>query len=1550
MIENSHSLIKGHAMTMLCDARWLVTMLALGCVVLVCDHVRAQQQVDLVRNGSFEQAGPIGGAAGWTRGDPALVKFITENGKRFCRIELPQKKAAIIEQAVNLPTGTQSIDVSVRMRVADLVKGEESWNTGMLQYQFLDSDGKRVGGWPKLMPPGNLADWTRLSEADQAVPADAVKLRVQCGVWGASGTFDFDDVKVVAHTAEGAGPGDKLQFEQPEVQSISPTRRRMSLNGDWQYMPAIGAAAKQPAGPWQVRPVPDAKGNDDRMWYQRQVRIPADWDGRAVVMNIERVSTDATVFVNGEEAGVVNWPGGKVDLTPHIKAGADNRIRLLVVAVDDLKQVTQYMGYLDEPTHEAKLDHRGLIGDVSLLSRPGGGHVAHVHIQPSVREQAVRVDVELAGVDRAGQLNFTAEMLDEDGQVEKTFTTTRQVGAGDQPTELRFDWPNPRLWDIGQPNLYTMRLTVEGDGVHDVYTQRFGFREFWIDGRRFYLNRTEVRLRPTSRSNYASGVPDLQEVLDDGYNFIEMWPWDNTRRGSFDTLRDLGRYADEAGILISANVGYTARLVRNWQDKSLHQQWQRIVEQDVRHWRNHPSVVMYSHTANAVAIRSDSDPWLLGIEDASVVQEYRVRRERVLELIGRIKSLDPKPVFAHHGGDNGDVHTSNMYLNFLPLQERAEWISHWTEHGDMPYLVVEFGLPLYATVMRGRSGYGHQGKSEPLMTEWAAAFLGPEAYAMEPAEYRQQVIVDRYKGTDPQAEYDPHIRWDNKHEIVTGAPAFEALMDLFITRTYRSWRGLGISGGMVPWAGGDFQVLRKVNGPALAWIAGPGGVPNQQVDDQQPLTDRTHHYTPGQTLAKQIMLINDYRQAAAFKLDWSVQINNKRIAGDSATGEMAISQVRKLPIEVTLPRDIATDGKVPGRITMTATIGQMQFEDQFDFTVWPAQSQAMDITVAAFDPLGDTTDWLKRIGVKVQPWTQGQPTGNLAIVGRNALSAGHQIPGDIDRFVREGGRLIVFTQDPQWIEHALHLRVVPQSLRQSFVAMADHPVVAGFDAEDLSYWNGSSTTVEGYPHYPQWEWTPKYGWRWGNRHTVSAAPLEKPHRGSWTPLIQQGFDLAYTPLMQMRYGDGLVIFNTLDVEGRTREDPVARALTGRLVRYAAGADLPDRPTRVAYIGGKAGRAILDQLGLVYQAVDSPDESIDLLIVGSDVNDDPALRQFIEAGGKAVFLRRESSAAPLGVKLTRNEQFLGSHEQPGLPEARGLTASDLRYRAASPAWVLAKGPGLKIDAAGQLGRMQLGSGVAVFAQLGPDALPADQKRYLRFTRWRQTRALSQVLANLGAAFEQDQRFIALLKTPDHYLPLAGPWRFQPVHTLPESPDRQWNSPKPISEQARNLVAADAPANGWRKVIVPGYLEGYGPGLQWIDGEFVYRKAIDWPAYAAGKPAVLSVGRVDETETSFVNGQQVGHSRHWVYPRAHNLPAGLLNAGANTIAVRVWDEGIHGGMSANPQYLYLKVKGEDPGFYHDDYVGDEPSPDGDESQWKRFNEQWKVADDPYRYYRW
>ncbi|HEY9603175.1 MAG TPA: sugar-binding domain-containing protein, partial [Allocoleopsis sp.] len=313
------------------------------------------------------------------------------------------------------------------------------------------------------------------------------------------------------------------KFSSTSLLQSNSKRGQLYLNGVWQFIPVNSASEQQPPqSGWGSISVPGdwQRENDDsipgvisrgtgkawenfngqklaKAWYQRTVTIPEEWQGRSLFLDIGRVSTDAVVYVTGVKCGEVNWPYGAVDISKLVKPGQEVTLAVLVVTVRDEKEKTIIMGPNEVYTTEATLDSRGLIGEVRLLSLPQGPHVSDVFVQPSTRQKQVKLDVELTGVTQAGNAQVRAKMLDEKGNVEREFTTTAQVQAKQRQTlQLVWDWPNPRLWDVGQPNLYTLQLDVKGSGIDDEYNQQFGFREFWIEGRKFYLNGTEIRLRP----------------------------------------------------------------------------------------------------------------------------------------------------------------------------------------------------------------------------------------------------------------------------------------------------------------------------------------------------------------------------------------------------------------------------------------------------------------------------------------------------------------------------------------------------------------------------------------------------------------------------------------------------------------------------------------------------------------------------------------------------------------------------------------------------------------------------------------------------------------------------------------------------------------------------------------------------------------------------------------------------------------------------------------------------------------------------------------------
>lgn len=98
------------------------------------------------------------------------------------------------------------------------------------------------------------------------------------------------------------------------------------------------------------------------------------------------------------------------------------------------------------------------------------------------------------------------------------------------------------------------------------------------------------------------------------------------------------------------------------------------------------------------------------------------------------------------------------------------------------------------------------------------------------------------------------------------------------------------------------------------------------------------------------------------------------------------------------------------------------------------------------------------------------------------------------------------------------------------------------------------------------------------------------------------------------------------------------------------------------------------------------------------------------------------------------------------------------------------------------------------------------------------------------------------------------------------------------------------NGWEKAGLPEY-----DGLVW------FRREFDLPAAWAGHAVDLHLGPIDDADTTWVNGEQVGATSGWDTARVYRVPASRLHAGRNVIAVRVLDTGGGGGFWGNGELL-------------------------------------------------
>ena len=88
---------------------------------------------------------------------------------------------------------------------------------------------------------------------------------------------------------------------------------------------------------------------------------------------------------------------------------------------------------------------------------------------------------------------------------------TVELAAGEtKVVDLKAKWEHPRLWSPDNPYLYVMTTTAaSAGGTQDIRHDRFGFREFWIEGTSFVLNGVKVFLPEIWGDLYEQPVGDL---------------------------------------------------------------------------------------------------------------------------------------------------------------------------------------------------------------------------------------------------------------------------------------------------------------------------------------------------------------------------------------------------------------------------------------------------------------------------------------------------------------------------------------------------------------------------------------------------------------------------------------------------------------------------------------------------------------------------------------------------------------------------------------------------------------------------------------------------------------------------------------------------------------------------------------------------------------------------------------------------------------------------------------------------------------------------------
>jgi len=172
-----------------------------------------------------------------------------------------------------------------------------------------------------------------------------------------------------------------------------------------------------------------------------------------------------------------------------------------------------------------------------------------------------------------------------------------------------------------------------------------------------------------------------------------------------------------------------------------------------------------------------------------------------------------------------------------------------------------------------------------------------------------------------------------------------------------------------------------------------------------------------------------------------------------------------------------------------------------------------------------------------------------------------------------------------------------------------------------------------------------------------------------------------------------------------------------------------------------------------------------------------------------------------------------------------------------------------------------------------------------------------------AFEKSPEFksmIAGLNSGDlgpmmkeRQLKLQNQYRLLQKNIHDSIPEYEWKNP-------------DYNSNDWPKVSIAQIWEHQSLGLDNLDGIVWYRKEITLDSSTVSHPILLSLGKIDDNDETFINGNLVGSTRNWETKRMYPVAAGIFKAGKNIITVRVEDTGGGGGFYDDSAGVCLKTE--------------------------------------------
>ncbi len=1240
-------------------------------------------------------------------------------------------------------------------------------------------------------------------------------------------------------------------------------------------------------------------------WYRQKVVVPGEWKGRRVRILIDDPQTVAAVFLNGRHGGVLEWPGGVLDVTGAVRPGKENEIAIYVQAnplYGYYKSAREILGNSFRPPLPA---WRGLPGDVVLFPESKSGTLEHVSIRPSVRKKQLEAVFECAGL-TPGKRYTLRSAVSNAGKTVRSFPDRTFTASGDRETiRLATEWNDPVLWELGRPYLYDLDavlLNADGSVSETLWPRRFGFREVWAENSLLFLNGRKVTLFDDN-GNIAP-VPESVS-RQESFGFTSFYHYQGVRDA---------RRLDEAGLscgrdssfLPISRVATQLASAGKIGDSRFWKTAESIIRHQVRRRENHPGIFFHygpmgggmARNGGAYNPMFQNGTWFNRNEGK---EPYAAMISAARRIYSLVRKNDPaRLVVAQDSGSLNDTMMITEYRGFQPLQEMIEIGAFWRKIASKPFFISEEAAPFHAN-WTDACAQGKGWNGVPCLHEWAAvrdgdcAMIRSEEDKRQLAAQEQSVRTRREKLPENDRSGRMRIRMTpSSPGVMWGLNARAEKITAERTRTQVFfWRAdhLGLLNfQFIPRISCRNDLIAEVQAPVTGFLAG----------SSKSKTAQDHIFRPGEQFNRIAILLNNMAWPEKLTCQWKLELGGEVLKQGKEERTIPPGETVSVPLTYSLPS--GTEDKQGVLTVEFLRNGKLLRTDSCPIDVLAKETALPQCRIGLIDPEFQTAKLLDKLGIPYRflMFDEDFSGFDLIIFGRrsfryekNLLPAGLDL-GDL---LRSGKKILIMEQDESVLRSRFGFRTEYSSSRNVFGRLRNGSVLLnGLPDRVLNHWRGAATLTDGYaparekgiPHVTEhfgnggtWNYLWNDGekhprpMKWGNTHNVATVTVIKPDTGNFRTLVDCEYALNYAAAWEFEYGRGRIVFNQLDVCGRTENDPAAeRYFRNLLFHSAAPGVFPYR--HIA--SSEDAVPFLRKLNIPLEKTESLNPERHLFILGKQAPAD--LHEFVRRGGIVFSLPKtqaELNALNLPIPITvrscmMNQGVLGKTVHPLL---YGLANADFFWKGNLQINRMEKIPqGGFLGADGILAEIPYGKGRYIFCQISP-AMFGDTEldHWLRPSERRTERLIAMLLNNLHGC----------LAEPAFLNSQGGNGTFERRVAL----DGEWFVAK---GDRREESAPPEQSSVWRSVSLPVDLQKNIPDWAGRQGRFWYRKRFNWNYQ--NSHVYLKIACISGENRLWINGKLVGVTNSEtdvnavaMIPRNYPVPPEALRKGSNEILICV-----------------------------------------------------------------